>query len=559
MKTFMSWIGVTGLQPINFILHRKFCLKLLPLLVCLIMMFHSLSGQSSAYWTQKANFGGGAREYGVGFSIEDKGYLGTGAIWKNGRWYKLCNDFWEYDPVTDVWAQKADFGGTARYGAVGFSIDKMGYVGTGMSNGFFISYNVLNRDFWGYDPKENTWTQKSDFGGTVRWRATGFSLQGKGYVGTGYDEGKHGAWPFRSDFWEYDPATDKWSQKTDFPGKGRYDATGFCIGDKGYIGTGMEYLLDGTIFEDFWAYDPLTDSWEQRADFGGGRVKGAIGFAIGNKGYLGTGSNFRFWPWTPTNEFWEYDPLTDSWLQIADAGIKPRIFATAFVLNNRGYMGTGSYADEDGRYLYYNDFWEFAPASQPACMVPTELATSGISSTTAELNWQTVPSAIGYKIEYEDANGSELPIATFEKSGSKTITNLKPNTVYSWRVKSICALDPKEVSDWSVKQYFNTSTLKYASEFTSLIEVYPNPVSEHFTLSFQLCSDTLAGYSTQNTSITLYLLNTLGQVVYASNEMAGNGKLIRQMAMPTTAASGWYVIRAVTIDQIIEQKVFYQK
>ena len=24
------------------------------------------------------------------------------------------NDFWEYDPATNAWTQKADFGGTAR-------------------------------------------------------------------------------------------------------------------------------------------------------------------------------------------------------------------------------------------------------------------------------------------------------------------------------------------------------------------------------------------------------------------------------------------------------------
>ena len=26
----------------------------------------------------------------------------------------IKNDFWEYDPATNAWTQKADFGGTAR-------------------------------------------------------------------------------------------------------------------------------------------------------------------------------------------------------------------------------------------------------------------------------------------------------------------------------------------------------------------------------------------------------------------------------------------------------------
>ena len=45
-------------------------------------------------------------------------------------------DFWEYDPAANTWTQKADFGGTARYGAVGFSIGSKGYIGTGLIDWF---------------------------------------------------------------------------------------------------------------------------------------------------------------------------------------------------------------------------------------------------------------------------------------------------------------------------------------------------------------------------------------------------------------------------------------
>ena len=58
----------------------------------------------------------------------------------------ILKDFWEYDPATNAWTQKADFGGTARYGAVGFSIGSKGYIGTGSDlNGTFkkISGNMI--------------------------------------------------------------------------------------------------------------------------------------------------------------------------------------------------------------------------------------------------------------------------------------------------------------------------------------------------------------------------------------------------------------------------------
>ena len=100
-----------------------------------------------------------------------------------------------------------------------------------------------------------------------------------------------------NDFWEYDPTTDKWTKKADFPGGARYDAVGFSIGNKGYIGTGWGY-------KDFWEYDPVADSWKRKDDFpGGGRSKMAY-FSTGTKGYVAGGQTMS----GDTADFWEFDP-----------------------------------------------------------------------------------------------------------------------------------------------------------------------------------------------------------------------------------------------------------
>jgi hypothetical protein len=41
----------------------------------------------------------------------------------------------------DSWTQKADFGGAVRYGAVGFSIGTKGYVGTGQDTVNTVHFN----------------------------------------------------------------------------------------------------------------------------------------------------------------------------------------------------------------------------------------------------------------------------------------------------------------------------------------------------------------------------------------------------------------------------------
>ncbi len=155
------------------------------------------------YWTQKANFPGGARINTASFSIGDKGYVGTGRIGNT-----FYSDFWEYDQTTNVWTQKTNFPGVAREGAVGFSIGTKGYIATGWDGSSF-SLSSYHKDLWEWDQATNTWNQKADLPGIERYVATGLSIGLKGYVGLGLSAG----WNYQNDFWEYDPATNTWNQK----------------------------------------------------------------------------------------------------------------------------------------------------------------------------------------------------------------------------------------------------------------------------------------------------------------------------------------------------------
>lgn len=161
-----------------------------------------------------------------GFLLDLKGYIGLGHDNNISKYY---SDFWEYDILSNTWTQKANFGGGARGGAVGFSINSLGYVGTGTDSN-------NKRDFWEYNPSTNIWTQKAYFGGSPRSYAIGFSVGNKGYIGTS-------SILANDDFWEYDPVTDKWTRKSDFAGHFRSGAVGFSIGNKGYVGTGTYTII----------------------------------------------------------------------------------------------------------------------------------------------------------------------------------------------------------------------------------------------------------------------------------------------------------------------------
>jgi N-acetylneuraminic acid mutarotase len=300
-------------------------------------------------WTRKSDIGT-VMEGSVSFSIGNKCYTLTG---RNNSF--ILSEFWEWDQATDTWTRKADFPGTARYFASGFSIGTKGYIGGG-----FDGIQSLS-DFWEWDQVTDTWTRKADFAGIPRHHATAFSIGSKGYIGTGWDDI---AGTELGDFWEWDQASDTWSRKADFGGTPRQGATGFTIGTKGYIATGEDQFSSYATFpsrKDLWEWDQATDTWTQRADFGGTGRYHALGFSIGSKGYIGWGKDKNGGP-DFYSDVWEWNQSTNTWTQLANPSPEKRWLASSFVIGTKAYIGFGG--DTTGQMK--KDFWEFDPFTATA-------------------------------------------------------------------------------------------------------------------------------------------------------------------------------------------------
>ena len=289
------------------------------------------------------DFPGGGRYSTVGFAIGSKAYIGLGISDSDFP----ANDFWEWDPTTEFWTKMAYFPGYGGGYAGGFSIGTKGYVMT-ISN-WWDGY--ITNELWEFDPATNIWTQKASLPTTpARGYAVGFSIGTKGYVGIGHMEQYNGLDEYYNDFWEWDQATDVWAKKANFPGNARQGAVSFAIGNKGYIGTGW----NGTALTDeFWEWDQATNVWIKKADFAGGPRMSAFGFSIGSKGYIGTGGDMT----SLTKDIWEWNQITNAWTRVADYPGGPRAGALGVSVGNRAYIGTGS----DSETAYLRDFWEYDP------------------------------------------------------------------------------------------------------------------------------------------------------------------------------------------------------
>lgn len=299
-------------------------MRIITTLFTFFLFSGTLVAQTENYWTKKADFSGLKRERAVAFTVGNKGYVGTGVDTAE----MVLNDFWEYEPLSDTWTQVADLPGVPRRNASAFTIGSKGYVGVGM-NAVDANFGSPLSDFWEYDPSTNTWTQRANYPSTSIYFATGFSLGNKGYICCG----KRGPNWYTDEMWEYDPQSDSWTSKPPFPGGVRYQLSSFVVNSSAYVGLGTDQDL---YRNDIWEYKPAQDLWTEKADLPGSERSASHGFGIGNYGFICMGANGGL-----LDDLWEYNPLNNSWSVKAPYGGSNRKNGISFVLYGKAYVGTG--------------------------------------------------------------------------------------------------------------------------------------------------------------------------------------------------------------------------
>ncbi len=377
-----------------------------------------------------------------GFSIGSKAYIGGGFVMVSST-LTYRKDFWEYDPVTDVWTQRPDIPGaapsvnTGRYNAVGFSVGTKGYIGGGLGPA------GVRKDFWQFDPTSNTWIQRLDIPGQPREQAFGFGIGNRGYVGGGYANGQG---DFK-DFHEFDPASNTWTARPDFGGGKRMGAATFVLDTKGFVAGGYSSTSD-TYYNELWEYDQAGNVWTKKADMpGNGRTR-ASGFAIGGNGYVGLGYSSagyegQFFQYVPGSNTWNWRPYY--------SGPMTLNYGTGFSVGNRGFiykdgvlteynlLTTSSFSsryctsegmqvswDASGFTFAANNVFTAQLSSQPTFSVSSTVATVLSSASTGTING-LVPSSISSGTYYFRIQSNNPVMTTF--SEMVTITNIPGNHI----------------------------------------------------------------------------------------------------------------------------------
>ncbi|NRA12660.1 MAG: hypothetical protein HRT57_11955 [Crocinitomicaceae bacterium] len=146
----------------------------------------------------------------------------------------------------------------------------------------------------------------------------------------------------------------QWTQRSSLEGTGRHRACGVGLGNRGYIGLGH---YNGVGFEvyynDWWTFDPATNSWTQKAIYPGNNGNGELGchcWAYDNKVYVGLGE-------VEHEELYRFDPATNSWEQMTSAPLGINFQDTQeMVLADRAYF-MNVFTAELYKYLFASDNW----------------------------------------------------------------------------------------------------------------------------------------------------------------------------------------------------------
>jgi N-acetylneuraminic acid mutarotase len=283
----------------------------------MVIAFHA-----KAEWIQRADFGAEGRHRAVGIGIGGKGYFGLGHY--NGAGPNIVkNDWWEYDPATNAWTQKANYPGgfgQGSYGCLSWGMEEFGFVGGGQtSNG---------AEIYKYTPSSNSWVAVANMP-TVAMNLQGFAIDNIGY----YLQGNI--------VYAYDAVSGTWSIKNNAPFSSNIWNSAFVIDNKGYVKSGSN----------LWEYKPTIDQWIQRANFPGLATNGSMAFSQRNKGYIVTG---YAWALSEVNsEVWEFDQASNTWNLLEEFPGTSRRFGSSFQIGDRCYVGLGTNGTN------FNDLWEF--------------------------------------------------------------------------------------------------------------------------------------------------------------------------------------------------------
>jgi len=335
----------------NFIKYRKKRIRTIAVLLFSFLFFACNDTVEPPYpalqFTSVSAPANKGRASAVSFVIDNRAYITLG---RSAARSGALTDCWEYNSTSGQWTEKARFPGIGRVNGIAESVNGKAYVGLGfdLSKGVYQEAAQL-KDFWCFDPQTNTWSRKADFPALSTNECVSFVIGNSVYAGFGFTGST-----FTNELWKYDTEKDAWTQMNYTGVTRRTGSVVCCDAEKVFFGTGYNTRKEN----DWWEYFPVTDSWKKRKSMPGSSREFAVALSVNHHFFVATGRHFagNLTGGELKNDVLEYDAAKDQWYNRGTLPGAGRENAIAFVLNNKAYIGLG---ENDQAIL--NDLWSFEP------------------------------------------------------------------------------------------------------------------------------------------------------------------------------------------------------
>lgn len=409
-------------------------------------------------------------------------------------------------------------------------------------------YTSISSLVWEYDGATNIWTQKNNFPHSLTC-PTGFVINDTAYLGTGLDSTN----TYHTDFWRYDEINDQWIPIASFPGSGRYEAMSFTLNGLGYVGCGHGL----TENNDFYAYNPSTDSWSQMANFPGLARQNGFGNVVGNKGYFGFGyGNTGYY-----RDIYRYNDTLNIWDTINSFTNTGRYSPGSFVINDTLYViggqGSNSFFQECWAYDVAHNIW--VQHASLACLFQDSIYFQG--GFTLNGHGYLIPQSLHFPLytllEFGPADtGFTQRVAILGKdtsyNGAFTRILSVPDSCAQWSTGATGAsisvsTTGRYWAHWNISCGVASDTIFISNKTgiesisgDNLIEVYPNP-SSNGLFNLKLDNELIGS--------TLEIFDVAGRVIYTDKIREA------QTTLELIVETGIYSVKITASDHCYLKKI----
>jgi N-acetylneuraminic acid mutarotase len=240
------------------------------------------------------------------------------------------------------WIALPDFPAAERDDAVAFRIDDDLYMGSGL-----LPWFAPSKDFYRFNTINNQWSATAELPGEVRQYAFAFSFASSAYVFAGI--GPNGI--DLKDGYRFVPQVG-WNPTSNYPGNGAQGIAAASTLSHGFAGMGRSNLT--TLHNDWWQFNPASQTWTAMADFPGEARYLASCFESNSDIIITGGFNAAG---QALNDCWAYLPDQNTWITKSNTPFQSRANAKAVKLSYHPVL-CGGY---DENNLYFSDCWMYQP------------------------------------------------------------------------------------------------------------------------------------------------------------------------------------------------------